>query len=129
MEANIMCKLAVVIITFYYYYCMKHKGIKNSEAREIRDILHNESRRYYERTIVCDDEVTANILHIQVGDMVSPYMLDSAQMEPAARAAMNERILKYHTASLQNIDASVNVSGNVEVTLEQRMKSLADDNE
>ncbi|MGN1386426.1 MAG: hypothetical protein ACI4XS_07480 [Bacillus sp. (in: firmicutes)] len=108
---------------------MKHKGVKNTEAREIRDILLGESRRYYERNIVCDDDVTANLLHIKKGDMVSAYMLDLSAMEPAARAAMNERILKYHTASLQNIDSSVSIKGNIEVTLEQKMKSLADDNE
>ena len=50
-------------------------------------------------------------------------------MEAKDRAAIQERLLRYHTPQMQSVSAEVSLAGEITTTIEQRLKDLAADND
>ena len=63
------------------------------------------------------------------GSVVSRFDLDMAMMEPKDRAAIQERLLRYHTPQMQSVSAEVSLSGEVTTTIEERLARLAAEND
>lgn len=61
--------------------------------------------------------------------VMSDFEVDTALMDPKDRAAIHERLLRYHTPQMQSVSAEVSVSGDVTATIEQRLAQLAADND
>lgn len=61
--------------------------------------------------------------------VISDFEIDMMQMEAKDRAAIQEKLLRYHTPQMQSVSAEVSVSGDVTTTIEERLKQLADEND
>lgn len=61
--------------------------------------------------------------------VVSDFEIDMMQMEAKDRAAIQEKLLRYHTPQMQSVSAEVSVSGDVTTTIEERLKQLAAEND
>lgn len=57
--------------------------------------------------------------------IISDFEIDMMQMEAKDRAAIQEKLLRYHTPQMQSVSAEVSVSGDVTTTIEERLKQLA----
>lgn len=68
------------------------------------------------------------MLHAGVGDKVSRFEIDSAMMHPKDRAAIHERLLRYHTPPMQSVSAELSLSEDLTNTIEERLARLAADN-
>lgn len=60
--------------------------------------------------------------------VMSDAEVDMMMMDPKDRAAMHEKLLRYHTAQMQSVSADVSLAGDVTATIGQRLKDLAADN-
>lgn len=60
--------------------------------------------------------------------VTSEFSIDMMMMEPKDRAAIQERILRYHTPQMQSVSADVSLSGDITTSIEQRLKDLAEQN-
>lgn len=61
--------------------------------------------------------------------VVSDFEVDMMMMEAKDRAAIQERLLRYHTPQIQSVSAEVSLAGEITTTIEQRLKDLAADND
>lgn len=61
--------------------------------------------------------------------VVSDFEIDMMMMEPKDRAAINEKLLRYHTPQMQSVSAEVSLQGDITTTIEERLKQLAAENE
>lgn len=61
--------------------------------------------------------------------VISDFEIDMMQMEAKDRAAIQEKLLRYHTPQMQSVSAEVSVSGDVTTTIEERLKQLAAEND
>lgn len=61
--------------------------------------------------------------------VVSDFEIDMMMMEPKDRAAINEKLLRYHTPQMQSVSAEVSLQGDVTTTIEERLKQLAAEND
>lgn len=61
--------------------------------------------------------------------VVSDFEIDMMMMEPKDRAAINEKLLRYHTPQMQSVSAEVSLQGDVTTTIEERLKQLATEND
>ncbi len=61
--------------------------------------------------------------------VVSDFEVDMMMMEAKDRAAIQERLLRYHTPQMQSVSAEVSLAGEITTTIEQRLKDLAADND
>lgn len=61
--------------------------------------------------------------------IISDFEIDMMQMEAKDRAAIQEKLLRYHTPQMQSVSAEVSVSGDVTTTIEERLKQLAAEND
>lgn len=61
--------------------------------------------------------------------MLSDFEIDMMQMEAKDRAAIQERLLRYHTPQMQSVSAEVSLSGDVTATIEERLARLAAEND
>lgn len=61
--------------------------------------------------------------------VVSDFEIDMMMMEAKDRAAIQERLLRYHTPQMQSVSAEVSLAGEITTTIEQRLKDLAADND
>lgn len=61
--------------------------------------------------------------------VISDFEIDMMQMEAKDRAAIQEKLLRYHTPQMQSVSAEVSVSGDVTTTIEERLKQLATEND
>lgn len=61
--------------------------------------------------------------------IISDFEIDMMQMEAKDRAAIQEKLLRYHTPQIQSVSAEVSVSGDVTTTIEERLKQLAAEND
>lgn len=60
--------------------------------------------------------------------VISDFEIDLMMMDAKDRAAIQEKLLRYHTPQMQSVSAEVSLSGDVSTTIEARLKQLADDN-
>jgi hypothetical protein len=61
--------------------------------------------------------------------VISDFDIDMMMMEPKDRAAIQEKLLRYHTPQMQSVSAEVSLAGEITTTIEQRLKDLASDND
>lgn len=61
--------------------------------------------------------------------VMSDFEIDTMQMEPKDRAAIHERMLRYHTPQMQSVSAEVSLSGDITATVEERLAKLAAEND
>lgn len=106
----------------------RKKGTPN-KPNPLKERLRAQSTAYFEPNITIDDEETAAMLHASIGDVVSRFDLDMAMMDPKDRAAIQERLLRYHTPQMQSVSAEVSLSGDVTATIEERLAKLAGEND
>ena len=102
----------------------RQKGTPN-KPNQLKERVRAQSTAYFEPNITIDDAEIATLLHASIGDMVSRFDLDMAMMEPKDRAAIQERLLRYHTPQMQSVSAEVSLSGDVTTTIEERLAKLA----
>lgn len=84
---------------------------------------------YFEPNIKLEDEEIAAITNLPVGSIVSRFDLDMAMMEPKDLAAIQERLLRYHTPQMQSVSAWVSLTGEITNTIESRLAQLAAEND
>ncbi len=106
----------------------RQKGTPN-KPNPLKEHLRAQSTAYFEPNIILEDEEVAAQFHASIGDMVSRFDLDMAMMDPKDRAAIQERLLRYHTPQMQSVSAEVSLSGDITTTIENRLAKLASDNE
>ena len=61
--------------------------------------------------------------------VVSDFEVDMMMMEAKDRAAIQERLLRYHTPQMQSVSAEVSLSGDITTTIEERLAKLAAEND
>lgn len=61
--------------------------------------------------------------------VVSDFEVDMMMMEAKDRAAIQERLLRYHTPQMQSVSAEVSLSGDITTTIEERLAQLAAEND
>lgn len=105
----------------------RQKGTPN-KPNPLKETLRNQSVAYFEPKITIDDDEIAAVMHMPKGSVVSRFDLDMAMMEPKDRAAIQERLLRYHTPQMQSVSAEVSLSGDISTTIEERLARLAADN-
>lgn len=78
------------------------------------------------------DGIPYNTLKLADADgrplVISDFEIDLMMMDAKDRAAIQEKLLRYHTPQMQSVSAEVSLSGDVSTTIEARLKQLADDN-
>ncbi len=78
------------------------------------------------------DGILYNTLKLADADgrplVISDFEIDLMMMDAKDRAAIQEKLLRYHTPQMQSVSAEVSLSGDVSTTIEARLKQLADDN-
>lgn len=106
----------------------RQKGTPNKPS-PLKEALRAQSAAYFEANITLDDEEIAAVMHMPKGSVVSRFDLDMAMMEPKDRAAIQERLLRYHTPQMQSVSAEVSLTGEITNTIESRLAQLAADND
>lgn len=87
------------------------------------------------RTIEFRDKDGALYNSIRLADVngqplvISDFEIDTMQMDAKDRAAIHERLLRYHMPQMQSVSAEVSLSGEVTTTIEQRLAELAAQND
>lgn len=78
------------------------------------------------------DGILYNTLKLADADgrplVISDFEIDLMMMDAKDRAAIQEKLLRYHTPQMQSVSAEVSLSGDLSTTIEARLKQLADDN-
>lgn len=106
----------------------RQKGTPN-KPNPLKEHLRARSAAYFEPCIPVDDAELAALLHVEVGTEVSRFDLDTLQMDAKDRAAIHEKLLRYHMPQMQSVSAEVSLSGDVTTTIEQRLAQLANEND
>lgn len=102
----------------------RQKGTPNS-PKPLKLKIQAISKRYLEPRIRIDDPALAELLGEEVGARVSLCEIDMAHMDPKDRAAMQEKLLRYHTPQMQSVSAEISLQAEVTTTIEDRLASLA----
>lgn len=106
----------------------RQKGTPN-KPNPLKEHLRAQSTAYFEPNITIDDKEIATTMHMPLGSVVSRFDLDMAMMDPKDRAAIQERLLRYHTPQMQSVSAEVSLSDDVTTTIEEKLARLATDND
>lgn len=61
--------------------------------------------------------------------VMSDFEIDMMMMDPKDRAAIQEKLLRYHTPQMQSVSAEVSLSADITTTIEQRLADLAAQND
>lgn len=61
--------------------------------------------------------------------LISDFEIDMMMMDAKDRAAIQEKLLRYHTPQMQSVSAEVSLSGDITTTIEERLRQLASDND
>lgn len=61
--------------------------------------------------------------------VMSDFEIDMMMMDAKDRAAIQEKLLRYHTPQMQSVSAEVSLSGDITTTIEERLKTLAAEND
>lgn len=61
--------------------------------------------------------------------LISDFEIDMMMMNAKDRAAIQEKLLRYHTPQMQSVSAEVSLSGDITTTIEERLRQLASDND
>lgn len=104
------------------------KGTPN-KPNPLKEHLRAGSVRYFEPSVPVEDEELAKQMSVEVGAVVSRFDIDMAYMEPKDRAAIQEKLLRYHTPQMQSVSAEVSLSDDTTVTIAERLARLAADND
>lgn len=104
------------------------KGTPN-KPNPLKEHLRAHSTAYFEPRITIEDAELAVELSVEIGAVVSRFDIDMAKMEAKDRAAIQEKLLRYHTPQMQSVSAEVGLSGDVTTTIEQRLAQLAAEND
>ena len=104
------------------------KGTPN-KPNPLKEHLRAQSTAYFEPNITIDDAELAKMMRMPVGSVVSRFDLDMALMEPKDRAAIQERLLRYHTPQMQSVSAEVSLSDDTSLSIAERLAKLAADND
>jgi hypothetical protein len=105
----------------------RQKGTPN-KPNPLKDALRSLSTAYFEQNILVDDADLADKLNVNVGDYVSHFDADMAAMEPKDRAAIQEKLLRYHTPQMQSVSAELSVEAEI-TSIESQLAQLATDND
>ncbi len=106
----------------------RKKGTPN-KPNPLKEHLRAQSTAYFEPNITIEDAELAEAFHASIGDKVSRFDLDMIMMKPAERAAIQERLLRYHTPQMQSVSAEVSLSDDLTTTIEERLAKLAAEND
>lgn len=106
----------------------RQKGTPN-KPNPLKESLRARSAAYFEPCIPVEDAELAAHMHVAVGTLVSRFDLDTEMMEAKDRAAIHEKLLRYHMPQMQSVSAEVSLSGDVTTTIEQRLADLASQND
>ena len=104
------------------------KGTPN-KPNPLKEHLRAQSTAYFEPSITIDDMALSKALKIPMGALVSRFDLDMACMEPKDRAAIQEKLLRYHTPQMQSVSAEVSLSDDTTMSIAERLAKLAADND
>ena len=61
--------------------------------------------------------------------IISDFEVDAMMMDPKDRAAIHEKLLRYHTPQMQSVSAEVSLSGDITTSIEERLAELAAQND
>lgn len=103
------------------------KGTPN-KPNPLKEHLRAQSAAYYEPRIAIDDPKVADVLHVEIGTIVSRFDLDLAMMLPEDRAHIQERLLRYHTPQMQSVSADISHSA-TDASIAERLAQLAAEND
>lgn len=104
------------------------KGTPN-KPNPLKEHIRAQSVAYFEPRIPIEDADLAKMMHREKGALVSQFELDMACTEPKERAAIHEKLLRYHTPQMQSVSAEVSLSDDTTVTIAERLARLAADND
>lgn len=104
------------------------KGTPN-KPNPLKECIRAQSTAYFEPRIPISDAELAKMMHRQTGDLVSQFELDMACTEPKERAAIHEKLLRYHMPQMQSVSAEVSLSDDTTLSIAERLARLAADNE
>lgn len=123
----------------------RQKGTPN-KPNPLKEHLRANSLAYFEpkpqtnpdgtpRKIEFSDKEGNNITTLILQDaegnpaVMSDFEIDMMMMDAKDRAAIQEKLLRYHTPQMQSVSAEVSLSGNVTTTIEERLADLAKQND
>lgn len=123
----------------------RQKGTPN-KPNPLKEHLRANSLAYFEpkpqtnpdgtpRKIEFSDKKGNNITTLILQDaegnpaVMSDFEIDMMMMDAKDRAAIQEKLLRYHTPQMQSVSAEVSLSGNVTTTIEERLADLAKQND
>lgn len=61
--------------------------------------------------------------------IMSDFEIDMMMIDAKDRAAIHEKLLRYHTPQMQSVSAEVSLAGDITTTIEERLKNLAAEND
>lgn len=104
----------------------RQKGTPN-KPNPVKESIRQASAAYFQPSVAVDDPELAETLGVQPGAVVSRFHIDLAAMEPKDRAAIQEKLLRYHTPQMQAVSAEVAVERGADQSIEERLARLAED--
>ena len=104
------------------------KNKKTENKIKFEAALRNTSVRYFSHCIEANN-VIAELLNIEKGEMVSKFEIDSANMSEKDRALLHIRLLPYHTPQQQAVSQDVSVKSDTTINIERMMINLAKEND
>lgn len=122
----------------------RQKGTPN-KPNPLKEALKAHSAAYFEPKLQADMDGTPRKIRLRTKDgevydtivladadgkpaLMSDFDVDMMLMKPEERAAIQEKLLRYHTPQMQSVSAEVSLSGDITATIEQRLQALASDN-
>lgn len=123
----------------------RQKGTPN-KPNPLKEHLRAQSAAYFEPKPQTNMDGTPRILELRDKEgtvyqtvsladadgqplVMSDFEVDTLMMEPKDRAAIHERLLRYHTPQMQSVSAEVSMAGEIKTTIEERLKNLAAEND
>jgi hypothetical protein len=105
----------------------RQKGTPN-KPNPLKEMLRAQSEAYFEPKLLVEEDELAKLLGVQKGEYVSRFDIDMSLMDPKDRAAIQEKLLRYHTPQMQSVSAEVSLAADITTTIEDRLAQLAADN-
>lgn len=117
----------------------RQKGTPNKPS-PLKELLYGHSLKYYTpRTQTNADGTPRTLEYTRDGErasvvlqdadgsplVMSDFEVDMMLMDVKDRAALEERLLRYHTPQMQSVAAEVSLSGDISMTMEERLARLA----
>lgn len=106
----------------------RKKGTPN-KPNPLKEHLRTQSAAYFQPSVTISDQDLATQLHLPIGTQVSRFDIDTALMDPKDRAAIHEKLLRYHLPQMQSVSADLSMTGTVTASIEERLAALAAQND